>query len=223
MLCYYGREPTSQRPAIAKEKRNVELLYSDLSIDFCHCRICSSCKAFKELASAGWIVLGADVGVVGRSAGFGAARLLGIPAAGRIERSVFMSASVRRMLFVTVGIVISFAASAFDLNGAWTADESNCAKVFVTKNNKLTMTRNSGVYGGGFIVEGNQIRGQAKACKITSRKEEGGVLHLIASCTTDIAVLGMEEVSAKIESDNQITRIYPSFPEMGISFYRCKL
>ena len=134
-----------------------------------------------------------------------------------------MSGSVKRMLFVAVGMVISFAASAFDLNGAWTTDDLNCAKVFVTKNNKLTMTRNSDVFGGGFIVEGNQMRGQAKACKITSRKEEGGVLHLIASCTTDIAVLGTQEVSAKIESDDRITRTYPSFPEMGTTYFRCKL
>jgi hypothetical protein len=134
-----------------------------------------------------------------------------------------MAGSVTRIIFVTLGMVISFAASAFDLNGAWTTDDSNCAKVFVTKNNKLTMTRNSDVFGGGFIVEGNQIRGQAKTCKITSRKEEGGVLHLIASCTTDIAVLGTQEVSAKIESDNEIFRIYPSFPEMGTKYFRCKL
>src|SRR4249920_3729717 len=139
------------------------------------------------------------------------------------KESMLMFGSVKRILFVTVGMVLSFAANAFDLNGAWTADDSNCAKVFVTKNNKLTMTRNSDVFGGGFIVEGNQIRGQAKACKITSRKEEGGVLHLIASCSTDIAVLGTQEISAKIDTDNQLTRIYPSFPEMGISFYRCKL
>jgi hypothetical protein len=66
------------------------------------------------------------------------------------------------------------------------------------------------------------MRGQAKTCKITSRKEEAGVLHLIASCSTDIAVLGTQEVSAKIDSEDKITRIYPSFPEMGISFYRCK-
>jgi len=85
------------------------------------------------------------------------------------------------------------------------------------------MTRNSGVFGGGFIVEGNQIRGQAKTCKITSHKEEGGVLHLVAVCSTDIAVLGTQQVDAKIDSDDKITRLYPSFPEMGISFYRCKI
>lgn len=134
-----------------------------------------------------------------------------------------MSGSFKRMLLIAAGMIISFSANAFDLNGAWTTDDSNCAKVFAKKNNRVSMTRNSDVFGGGFIVEGNQIRGQAKACKITSQKEEGGVLNLIATCSTDIAVLGTQEVSAKIEGDNRITRIFPSFPEMGTPYYRCKL
>jgi hypothetical protein len=138
------------------------------------------------------------------------------------KRKARMSKSAAGML-VCACLMFSFSANAFDLNGTWSGDNSNCGKVFVKKNNKISMTRNSDVFGGGFIVEGNQIRGQAKTCKITGRKEENGILHLIASCTTDIAVLGTQEVSAKIDSDDQITRIYPSFPEMGISFYRCKL
>jgi len=52
-----------------------------------------------------------------------------------------MSGSVKRMLFVTVFVVISFSAKAFDLNGAWTTDDANCAKVFVKKNNRVSMTR----------------------------------------------------------------------------------
>jgi hypothetical protein len=128
-----------------------------------------------------------------------------------------MSGSVKRLLFVTVGTVINFAASAFDLNGAWTTDDSNCTKVFVTKNNKLTMTRKSDVYGGGFIVEGNKIRGQARACTITGRKEEGGVLNLIVTCSTDIAVLGTQQISAKV-----VKLIFSSFPEIATTYFRCK-
>jgi hypothetical protein len=41
------------------------------------------------------------------------------------------------MLVVIVSL-ISFSANAFDLNGAWTTDESNCAKVFVMKDKKLS-------------------------------------------------------------------------------------
>jgi hypothetical protein len=113
-------------------------------------------------------------------------------------------------------------ANAFDLNGAWTQDGRNCAKVFVKKNNKMSMTRNSDRFGGGFIAEGNQIRGLGKTCKIINRKEEGDVLNLLASCTTDIALLDAQQITARIVSDDQLTRIYPSFPEAGTSYYRCK-
>jgi hypothetical protein len=134
-----------------------------------------------------------------------------------------MSDSVARWLFGVIFALVSFSANAFELNGAWTTSPENCTKMFDTKGNKVTFTRNSDVFGSGFIVEGDQLRGPAKACKIKNRKEEKGILHLIASCTTDIAVLGTQEVSAKIDNDNQLTRIYPEFPEMGIPFFRCKL
>jgi hypothetical protein len=134
-----------------------------------------------------------------------------------------MSNWAARMLLCLICIAFSLSANAFDLNGAWATDDSNCHKVFVKKNNKISMTRNSDIFGGGFIVEGNQIRGQSKTCKLTSRKEEGGVLHLIASCSTDIAVLGTQEVSAKIDNDDQISRTFSSFPEIRATYFRCKL
>ena len=114
-------------------------------------------------------------------------------------------------------------ANAFDLDGAWSTNPENCAKMFEKNNNRISFTHNSDVFGSGFIVEGDQMKGPAKACKIINRKQGGDVVHLIASCTTDIAVLGTQEVSAKINNDDQLTRIYPEFPEMGISFSRCKL
>ena len=134
-----------------------------------------------------------------------------------------MANSAARIFICTICTLFSFSAYAFDLTGIWTTDEMNCGKVFVRKDNKISMTRNADAFGGGFIVEGNQIRGQTKTCKITSRKEESGVLHLIASCSTDIAVLGIQELSAKIDNDNRITRVFPSFPQMATTYFRCKL
>lgn len=133
-----------------------------------------------------------------------------------------MSNTSKRMLFVTVSMLIGYSANAFDLNGAWTTDASNCAKVFVTKNNKMSMTRNADVYGGGFIARGDDIRGQARTCKIMNRKEDGGVLTLIVNCSTEIAVLGRQQLSLKIDGDDRVTRIFPAYPEMGTSYYRCK-
>jgi hypothetical protein len=133
-----------------------------------------------------------------------------------------MSSLGKGMLFVTVGTMIGFSANAFDLNGGWTTDASNCAKVFVTENNRMSMTRNSAVYGGGFIVQGDDIRGQTRTCKIISRNEDGGVLNLIATCSTEIAVLGRQQLSLKIDADDRVTQIFSSHPEMATSYYRCK-
>ena len=119
-------------------------------------------------------------------------------------------------------IIFSVPANAFDLDGAWTTNPENCGKVFETKDKKVSFTHNSDEFGSGLVVEGNEMRGPAKTCKITGRKESGGILHLIASCSTDIAVLGTQQVDVKIDNDNQLTRIYPEFPEMGIAFFRCK-
>ena len=120
-----------------------------------------------------------------------------------------MSRLAAQILLCTICILLSFSASAFEVSGAWSTSLENCDKVFETKNNRVLFTHNSDVFGGGFIAEGNKIKGPAMACRITNRKEEGGVLQLIASCSTDIAVLGAQQISAKIDNDNQLTRIYP--------------
>jgi hypothetical protein len=121
-----------------------------------------------------------------------------------------------------VAVLFSFSAEAFDLNGAWTTNAENCGKIFVMKGGATSMTKNSDFFGSGFIVSQDKIRGVTKVCKLTRRKEEAGLLHLIATCTTDIAVLGSQEVSIKIDSDDQVTRLFPSFPELSTSYHRCK-
>jgi hypothetical protein len=133
-----------------------------------------------------------------------------------------MSKTAKRLL-ICACVLLCYSANAFELNGAWTTNPENCSKIFASKNNKIVFANNSDFFGSGFVIEGDQIRGPGKSCKIIKRKEENATLNLIASCSTDIAVLGTQQLSAKIESDNQLVRIYPDFPEMGISFYRCKL
>ena len=131
-------------------------------------------------------------------------------------------ASFKPILLITAGMMVSFSANAFDLNGACNGDDRNCAKIFVKKNNKMSMTRKSDRFGGGFIVEGNQIRGQGRTYQIIGRKEEGEFLNLIAKCTTETALLDAQQITAKINGDDQLTRIYPSVPEAGTTYYRCK-
>ena len=133
-----------------------------------------------------------------------------------------MSKLVARLL-ICGHVLFSFSANALELNGAWTTDAANCSKIFTIINGRVSMIRNSDVYGGGFIVEKDQIRGQARTCKINSRKEEAGVLRLVVFCSTEIAVLGTQQVDVRIDGDDQFTRIFPSFPDMGTTtYYRCK-
>jgi len=117
---------------------------------------------------------------------------------------------------------VSPAAHAVDLNGAWANDVSICNKIFEKKNNTVSMTRDSDMHGSGFIIDGNQIRGKVATCTVKSRKEDGAMLHLIASCSTDVA-LSTVEMSLKIDSENQITRVFPGIPEMQMPYVRCPL
>ena len=119
-------------------------------------------------------------------------------------------------------LLASQAAKAVDLNGAWANDAAACNKIFEKKNNDISFTRESDQYGSGFIISGNQIKGKIATCTVNSRKEDGAVFHLIASCSTDVALSNMQ-MSFKIDSDNQITRVFPGLPEMQLSYVRCPL
>jgi hypothetical protein len=113
-------------------------------------------------------------------------------------------------------------ARAFDLNGAWASDGSACDKIFQMKNKIASIRRDSDLYGSGFIVEGNQLRGKVAKCAIKSRKEDGQMVHLIAVCSSDIA-LSTVQFTVRGDNDNQLTRIFPGLPEMSVSYVRCKL
>jgi hypothetical protein len=90
------------------------------------------------------------------------------------------------------------------------------------QNAKLVMTSDADNYGSGFIVDGNQVRGKIATCNIKSRKEEAGLVHLITSCATDVALQAVH-LSFKIDSDSRITRIFPGVPEMSVSYSRCQM
>ena len=134
---------------------------------------------------------------------------------------ILRSVCVGILLFCAC-VLFNFSANAFDLNGYWSSEASNCDKIFERKNNRVSFTHNAEVFGDAFIAEGDRLINPGNVCKITNRKEANGILHLIASCTTKIAVLGAQELSARIDNDNQITRIFPSFPQIGIPYFRCK-
>ena len=129
-----------------------------------------------------------------------------------------------RPLVVSSAVLLFFSTSgrSTELNGAWATDPSICGKIFVKQDTKLVMTSDADNYGSGFVVDGNQVRGKIATCNIKSRKEEAGLVHLITSCSTDVA-LQTVQLSFKINSDNRITRIFPGAPEMSVTYSRCPM
>jgi hypothetical protein len=119
-------------------------------------------------------------------------------------------------------LFVSPAANAVDLNGAWANDVSICNKIFEKKDNTISMTRDSDMHGSGFIIAGNQIRGKVATCAIKSRKEDGSLLQLLATCSTDVA-LSTVQFSLQIDNENKLTRLFPGIPEMQMQYVRCPL
>ena len=128
---------------------------------------------------------------------------------------------VQGIAVLIAALFVSPAASAVDLDGAWANDLSVCNKIFAKKNNTISITRDSDQYGSGFIISGNQIKGKVATCTVKSRKEDGSILHLIASCSTDVA-LSTVQISFKLDSEDRLTRVFPGLPEMTMPYVRCQ-
>ena len=117
-------------------------------------------------------------------------------------------------------LVMAGRADAFDLNGAWASDADQCAKVFVRQGGKLGFTEMSDVYGGGFIIDGDQIVGKFARCRIKARKDDGANVNLVAACATDI-MLSSVQFSLKELDANSIARLFPGIEDMEIRYHRC--
>jgi hypothetical protein len=111
-------------------------------------------------------------------------------------------------------------ANAFEFDGSWSTASSACSQVFEKRDGAVSFRRDSDQYGGGFIVEGNRIRGQMQSCTITRRKEDGNIVHVVAHCADDIMTSNVQ-FSAKILDENTIARVFPGMPEFALSYSRC--
>ncbi len=117
-------------------------------------------------------------------------------------------------------LVMAGRADAFDLNGAWASDTDQCAKVFARQGGRLGFAEMSDVYGGGFIIDGDQIIGKFARCRIKARKDDGMNVNLIAACATDI-MLSSVQFSLKELDANSVARLFPGIEEMEIRYHRC--
>lgn len=119
-------------------------------------------------------------------------------------------------------LVLAGPAEAFDLNGAWASDADNCSKVFGRKGGRVDFTEMSDVYGGGFIVDGDQITGKFARCRIKVRKDSGQNIDLVAACASDIMLQNVQ-FSLRSADSNTVSRLIPAMDGMEIKYFRCQV
>jgi hypothetical protein len=111
-------------------------------------------------------------------------------------------------------------ARAIELTGAWASHEDLCNQVFTKKDNRVEYAEFSELFGSGFIVDGDRIRGKAGTCTIKSRKQEGDNLEISAACASTIMTQDLR-FSLKIIDDNTISRLFPEISGMSLNYTRC--
>jgi len=111
---------------------------------------------------------------------------------------------------------------AFELTGAWASQTDLCALVFTKKGNQVVFTELSDLFGSGFIVDGNRIRGRSTRCTIKSKKQAGDSLELSTACATSIMTSSVR-FNLKIIDDNNLDRLFPEIPGMTLKYSRCSI
>jgi hypothetical protein len=119
-----------------------------------------------------------------------------------------------------MSLAMSNPTAAIDLNGAWASSADSCAKVFERKGSQVTFTEMSDVYGGGFIIEGDQITGKFVRCRIKSKKDEGKTINLIAACASDIMLQNVQFSLRELDA-NRVIRLFPGMEDVEIRYARC--
>jgi hypothetical protein len=113
-------------------------------------------------------------------------------------------------------------ARAIELSGAWATHADLCNQVFTMKDNRVVYAEFSELFGSGFIIDGDRIRGRAATCSIKSRKQEGDSLELSAACASSVMTQDVR-FNLKIIDDNNISRSFPEIAGMSQNYTRCKL
>ena len=126
------------------------------------------------------------------------------------------------IMLSALGILSPIAAQAFELTGAWASQTDLCTLVFTKKGNQVVFTELSDLFGSGFIVDGNQVRGRSTKCTIKSKKQDGDSLELSTACATSIMTSNVR-FNLKIIDDNTLNRLFPEIAGMTLKYSRCSL
>jgi hypothetical protein len=117
-------------------------------------------------------------------------------------------------------VIQSVEVQAMELTGAWASQSDLCKLVFTKKDNQVVFAELSDLYGSGFIIDGNRLRGKAAQCTIESKKQDGDSLELSAACATSIMTSSVR-FNLKVINDNTLDRLIPEIPGMAIKYFRC--
>ncbi len=126
------------------------------------------------------------------------------------------------IVLLSLGVLQSVEARAFELTGAWASQADLCKLVFTKKGNQVAFAEFSDLFGSGFIVDGIRIRGKSARCTIKSKKQEGDDLELSAACATSIMNQSVH-FSLKVIDDNTVSRLFPEIPGMTLKYSRCSI
>jgi hypothetical protein len=141
-----------------------------------------------------------------------------------VARRGFMNAR-RRLAQAAVAaagavILLTGQARSTDLTGAWANDAALCDKIFITKGNKTSFRAKSDIHGSGFIIEGHRIRGRTATCNVVKTKIDAALVNMLASCATDV-MLSTQQLTLRVENENEVTRLFPGLEDLEIKFRRC--
>jgi hypothetical protein len=126
------------------------------------------------------------------------------------------------LVFVIASTSLAAGARADDITGVWASDAAQCGKIFQKSKGRVVFTKNSDIYGAGLIVGANDITGKTTRCGIRSRKVDGSIVHISASCSTDV-MLSDVRFSLKIIDENKIARVFPDVSDLELYYQRCDL
>jgi len=128
-------------------------------------------------------------------------------------------------LLLATGMMLTLlpaGAHAFELSGAWASHDDLCKLVFTKKGSEVVFAELSDLYGSGFVIDGDRVRGKAAQCTIKSKKQTGDTIELSAACATSIMTQDMR-FTLKIVDDNTVSRNFSEVPGMSLNYSRCKL
>ena len=129
---------------------------------------------------------------------------------------------LRLILLPVCCVSLGAHALAADITGVWASDASMCSKMFVKRGASVVLTKNADQYGSGFVIDGRKIRGKAANCDIKSTKEDGPLVHMLATCASDV-MLSNFQLTVRVVDRNKIIRVFPGVSDMEMGYERCEL